>query len=295
MKFGTVFPTQEIGTDPFAIRDFAQAVEELGFNHLVSYDHVLGAVREGRGRPLTGPYDEHDSFHEPFVLFGFLAGLTSTLEFMTGILILPQRQTALVAKQVAEISLLSHGRIRLGVGTGWNHVEYESLGQEFDSRGPRLTEQISLLRELWGKPLVDFNGEFDRIDRAGLQPLPEQQIPIWCGGSTPPALRRAAAHGDGFIWGSVRPNVFEQAPMVLDLVAQNDRDPSAFGLEAMVDYTAGEAEWERALSDFTRVGGTHFSFRTISTAAEWMKIDAPAFTSVSEHIQALERFAKVCM
>jgi probable F420-dependent oxidoreductase len=295
MKFGALFPTQEIGSDPVAIRDYAQAVEELGFDHLVGYDHVLGAVREPRDRPLTGPYDENDPFHEPFVLFGYLAAVTSRLEFVTGILVLPQRQTALVAKQAAEVSLLSGGRIRLGVGTGWNHVEYESLGTDFDTRAKRLTEQIPLLKRLWTEPVVDYTGAFHRVDRAGILPLPAKPIPIWCGGSSIPALKRAAEHADGFIWGSTRPNVFEQAPIVLEMVQTNGRDPEHFGLEAMVDYTAGEAEWERTLQDFEKVGGTHFSFRTIGTAAEWMKIDAPAFTSTSQHIQALERFAALCM
>jgi len=295
MRVGALFPTQEIGTDPVVIRDFAQAVEDLGFDHLVGYDHVLGAVREPRDRPLTGPYDERDPFHEPFVLFGYLAAVTSRLEFATGILVLPQRQTALVAKQAAELSLLSSGRVRLGVGTGWNHVEYASLGTEFDTRGRMLSEQIPLLKRLWTEPVVDYTGTFHRVDRAGLLPLPAAPIPIWCGGSSAPALRRAAQVADGFMWGSVRPSVFEQAPAVLEMVAANGREPERFGLEAMVDFTAGESEWERALAAFEEVGGTHFSFRTISTAAEWMKIDAPAFTSVAQHIQALERFAAVCM
>jgi probable F420-dependent oxidoreductase len=292
MRFGAAFPTHEIGTDPVAIRDYAQAVEELGFNHLVGYDHVLGAVREARDRPLIGGgYDENDPFHEPLVLFGYLAALTSRLEFVTGILVLPQRQTALVAKQAAEVSLLSGGRIRLGVGTGWNYVEYESLGRDFDSRAQMLTEQIPLLRRLWTEPVVDYTGTFHRIDRAGILPRPAAPIPIWCGGSSMAAIKRAAQHGDGFIWGSTRPNVFEQAPKALEMVEANGRDPGQFGLEAIVDYAAGEAEWERSLQAFAKVGGTHFTFRTISTGAEWIDVEAPRFTSPAQHIQALERFA----
>jgi len=295
MRFGAVFPTQEIGTDPVAIRDYAQAVEELGFDHLVAYDHVLGAVREPRDRPLAGPYDENDPFHEPFVLFGYLAAVTSRLEFVTGILVLPQRQTVLVAKQAAEVSLLSGGRIRLGVGTGWNHVEFESLGADFDARARMLTEQIPLLKRLMTEPILDYAGTFHRVDRAGMLPRPAKPVPIWCGGSSMPALKRAAEHADGFIWGSCRPTVYEQAPLVLEMVAANGRDPQQFGLEAMVDYSAGEAEWERALQEFAKVGGTHFSFRTISAGARWMKIDAPGFTSTAQHIQALERFSAICM
>lgn len=294
MRFGAVFPTQEIGTDPLAIRDFAQAVEGLGFDHLVGYDHVLGAVREPRDRPLTGGgYDENDPFHEPFVLFGYLAALTSRLEFTTGILVLPQRQTALVAKQAAEVSLLSGARIRLGVGTGWNHVEYEALGQDFDVRGKMLTEQIQLLKRLWTEPVIDHTGAFHRIDRAGILPLPAKPIPIWCGGSSMPAIKRAAQYADGFIWGSSRPNVFEQAPAALELVAASGRDPAQFGLEAIIDVTAGESEWERVLTAFEKVGGTHFTFRTISTGAEWINVDAPRFTSPAQHVAAMERFAKM--
>jgi probable F420-dependent oxidoreductase len=292
MRFGAAFPTHEIGTDPVAIRDYAQAVEGLGFNHLVGYDHVLGAVREPRDRPLTGGgYDENDPFHEPFVLFGYLAALTSRLEFVTGILVLPQRQTALVAKQAAEVSLLSGGRIRLGVGTGWNYVEYESLGRDFDTRAKMLTEQIPLLKRLWSEPVIDYTGAFHRIDRAGILPRPAAPIPIWCGGSSIAAIKRAAQHADGFIWGSTRPNVFEQAPIALEMVEANGRDPGQFGLEAIVDYTAGEAEWERTLRAFEKVGGTHFTFRTISTGAEWINVEPPRFTSPAQHIQALERFA----
>jgi probable F420-dependent oxidoreductase len=292
MRFGAAFPTHEIGTDPVAIRDYAQAVEGLGFNHLVGYDHVLGAVREPRDRPLTGGgYDENDPFHEPFVLFGYLAALTSRLEFVTGILVLPQRQTALVAKQAAEVSLLSGGRIRLGVGTGWNYVEYESLGRDFDTRAKMLTEQIPLLKRLWSEPVIDYTGAFHRIDRAGILPRPAAPIPIWCGGSSIAAIKRAAQHADGFIWGSTRPNVFEQAPIALEMVEANGRDPGQFGLEAIVDYTAGEAEWERTLRAFEKVGGTHFTFRTISTGADWINVEAPRFTSPAQHIQALERFA----
>lgn len=295
MRYGVVLPTQEIGTDPIAIRDFAQAVEGLGFHHLLAYDHVLGAVRENRDPPLTGPYSEHDPFHEPLVLFGYLAALTARLEFATAILILPQRQTALVAKQAAEVSLLSGGRLRLGVGTGWNYVEYESLGMPYASRGSRLTEQIGVLRTLWSEPTVDFTGAHHRIDRAGILPLPEARIPIWCGGNSEPAMRRAAEQADGFLFGSARSSVFEHAPRALELVAEAGRDPGEFGLEAVIDFSAGEGAWERTAARWEKAGGTHFSIRTISTASDWMKIEAPNLGSVSDHIDALERFARICL
>jgi probable F420-dependent oxidoreductase len=294
MRYGVVLPMQEIGIDPAAIRDFAQTVEGLGYDHLLAYDHVLGAVRDNRTPALTGPYSELDPFHEPLVLFGYLAGLTTRLEFATAVLVLPQRQTALVAKQAAEVSLLSGGRLRLGVGTGWNHVEYESLGMAFTSRGARLTEQIGVLRALWSEPVVDFRGTHHRIDRAGILPLPAARIPIWCGGSSVTAIRRAAEHADGFLFGSVRPEVFDLAPRTLHMVDAAGRETGGFGMEAIIDYSAGEAAWEQAVSRWETAGGTHFSIRTISTAAEWMKIQAPDFGSVREHLEALERFARVC-
>jgi probable F420-dependent oxidoreductase len=295
MKFGAVLPTQEIGSDPVALRDYAQAVEGLGYRHLLVYDHVLGVKHDRRQPPLYGPYTEQDAFHEPFVLFGYLAAVTSRIEFATNVLVLPQRQTALVAKQAVEVSLLSGGRLRLGVGTGWNYVEYEALGLGYADRGSRLTEQIEVLRTLWREAVVDFDGRHHRIDRAGILPRPSSPIPVWCGGKTMPAIRRAARLADGFMFGTARPSVFEQAQVALDLVVQAGRDPAEFGLEAVIDYMDGAAAWERALSDWEKLGGTHFSIRTISTAAEWMGVQAPDFSSPREHIAALERFASICM
>ena len=182
MQIGVVYPQTELRGDPDAVRRIGRAVEDLGFDHLLAYDHVLGAVHADRTPPLTGPYTEHDPFHDPFVMFAYLAGITERIGFATGILILPQRQTALVARQAADVDLLSGGRLRLGVGVGWNHVEYEALGQDFRTRGARQEEQIELLRRLFTEPVVDFSGRFDRVDRASLVPKPARPIPIWLGG-----------------------------------------------------------------------------------------------------------------
>ena len=200
MQIGAVYPQTELRGDPTAVRRLGLAVEELGFDHLLAYDHVLGAVHADRTPPLTGPYTEHDPFHDPFVMFAYLAGITERLKFATGILILPQRPTALVARQAADLDLLSGGRLRLGVGIGWNHVEYEALGQRFGTRGARQEEQIGLLRRLFTEPVVDFTGRFDRIDRAALVPRPAHPIPIWLGGSSEAAYDRAARLADGFIF-----------------------------------------------------------------------------------------------
>src|SRR5579883_498792 len=205
MQYGVVFPQIEFGNDPEAIKDYAQAAEGMGYDYLLIYDHVLSAHPE-REPKLTGPYTHEHPFHEPFVLFGFLAGATKRLQLTTGILILPQRQTALVAKQAAEIDVLSKGRLRLGIGLGWNYVEYEALGTDFKTRGRRVEEQVEVLRKLWTEPLVTFRGKDHVISNAGLNPMPIQRpIPIWFGGAAEPALRRAARLADGWMPASRRP------------------------------------------------------------------------------------------
>src|SRR6266446_1072873 len=192
MQYGVVFPQIEFGNDPQAIKDYAQAAEALGYDYLLVYDHVLGA-HPNREPKLTGPYTHQDPFHEPMVLFGFLAAVTTRLQLTTGILILPQRQTVLVAKQAAEIDVLSSGRLRLGIGLGWNYVEYDALGENFQTRGRRVDEQVEVLRKLWTQPLVTHRSDRFVIDNAGLNPMPVQRpIPIWFGGWTEPALKRAA-------------------------------------------------------------------------------------------------------
>src|ERR1017187_1057017 len=197
MQIGVVFPQTEIGRDVGALRAYALRVEELGYAHLLAYDHVLGAdprVHQG----WEGPYDVSTTFHEPFVLYGYLAAITS-LELVTGIIILPQRQTALVAKQAAEVDLLTDGRFRLGVGLGWNPVEYEALGQDFTTRGRRIGEQVELLRRLWSERSVTYTGSYETVTGAGLAPLPVQRpIPVWFGAASPPAYRRAGRLADGW-------------------------------------------------------------------------------------------------
>jgi probable F420-dependent oxidoreductase len=203
MKVGAVYPSTELGGDVEALERFAVAIEAMGYDHLVLYDHVLGATHARRDPPLIGPYTEKDPFHDPLVAFSFLAGLTRRIELVTGILILPQRQTVLVARQAADVALLSRGRLRLGVGIGWNPVEYDALGEDFHRRGRKFDEQIPYLRRLWREELIDFAGNFHRIDRANLMPRPSAPIPIYCGGLSEPAYRRAAKLADGFIFGFV--------------------------------------------------------------------------------------------
>src|SRR6476620_9882459 len=197
MRIGVVFPQTELGGGGGAMRAYGERVDELGFGHILAYDHVVGADPAVH-RNWSGPYNVKTTFHEPFVVFGYLAAIT-TMELVTGIIILPQRQTALVAKQAAEVDLLTEGRFRLGVGIGWNAVEYEALGQPFGERGRRMSEQIPLLRRLLTEPVVTHDGEFDHITGAGLAPLPQQRpIPIWVGGQSAPAYRRTGRLADGW-------------------------------------------------------------------------------------------------
>jgi probable F420-dependent oxidoreductase len=198
MRTGAVFPQTEIGADPVAVRDYVQAAESLGYTHLLAYDHVLGA-NAGSRPGWRGAYRHTDQFHEVMVLFGYVAGLTETLELATGILILPQRQTPLVAKQAAEIDVLSGGRLRLGIGIGWNHVEYEALSENFHDRGRRSEEQIEVLRLLWTNELSTYEGRWHTVSDGGINPLPVQRpIPIWFGGMDERVLRRLARLGDGW-------------------------------------------------------------------------------------------------
>jgi probable F420-dependent oxidoreductase len=287
MRIGVVFPQTEIGNDPLAIRDYAQAAEELGFTHVLAYDHVLGADPQRPGG-LSGPYTYQSPFHEVFVLFSYLAGVTRKLELVTGILILPQRQTALVAKQAASLDVLSGGRLRLGVGLGWNEVEYISLNQDFHKRGKRIEEQVLLLRRLWSEPLVDFKGNWHTIPEAGVNPQPVQRpIPIWFGGHAEPVLRRVARMGDG--WMPNYRNVAEARPTLALLdryLAEAGRSRDQIGIEPRLKYGAGDAKaWEAAMLGWQAEGATHLSFNTMRCG----------FDTPQKHIQAIRKFAEVAL
>ena len=285
MKIGVVFPQTEFGSDPVAIRDYAQAAEALGFAHIVAYDHVLGANPDRPGG-WSGPYTHLTPFHEPFVLFSYMAAFTTTIEFAPGIIILPQRQTALVAKQAATLDVLSGGRLRLGVGLGWNEVEYIALGEDFHTRGRRIEEQVALLRELWTKPLVTFSGRWHTIPDAGLNPLPIQRpIPIWFGGYAEDALRRVARLADGWMCGE-RP--VSKARPLLDqfdrFLREAGRDRSAIGLEARMSYGDGKPDlWRQTIEEWKSVGATHVSFNTMGKG----------FNTADAHLNAIREYSKL--
>jgi probable F420-dependent oxidoreductase len=282
MRIGVVFPQTEIGPDVGAIRAYAERVQDLGYHHVLAYDHVLGADTQVHSG-WRGPYDLHTTFHEPFVLFGYLAALTS-MELVTGIIILPQRQTALVAKQAAEVDLLTGGRFRLGIGIGWNAVEYEALGKEFSDRGRRVEEQVEVLRRLWTEQSVTFEGRDEVITGAGIAPLPVQRpLPIWFGGSSPRAYERMGRLADGW-FPQVPPGPkLVEAREVLDRAARGaGRDPASIGMEGRVSWGVGGADtvidhagrWRDA-------GASHISVNTMGAG----------LSSVDEHLDALATVA----
>lgn len=281
MQTGVVFPQTELGGDAGAVRAYAQGVEQLGYRHLLIYDHVLGADPEAHA-PWRGPYDLHTTFHEPFVLFGFLAGITS-LELVTGVIILPQRQTALVAKQAAEVDLLTGGRFRLGIGVGWNKVEYDGLGQDFTTRGRRSGEQVELMRELWTQDSVTTTVDGERVIAAGIAPPPVQRpIPVWFGAQSPPAYRRAGRLGDGW-FPQIQPGPeFDEARTIVEQAARDaGRDPSTLGMEGRVSWHGGADEVATQLERWREVGATHVSVNTMKAGC----------TSVDDHLAALESIA----
>ena len=286
MRIGALYPQRELPRDPQSLVDFACSIEELGYDYLVLNDHVVGAVGEDRDPPLTGPYRETDPFHDPLIAFAHLAGITSRLEFCTGVMILPQRQTVLVARQCADLDLLSGGRFALGVGSGWNPVEYQALGVDFATRGDRLTEQIDLLRRLWSGEVVDYEGKYHRIDRAALVPAPARSIPILCGGMSAPAYRRAAKHADGFIFmGALHEITLPAWRELRETLEANERDVEGFRAE----FYATRADFQglstshllSTLETWEANGGTHACVKTMGMG----------FTTVGAHLQHLEEVA----
>lgn len=277
MKFGATYPQIELGGDPLALHAFARATEELGYDALAMFDHVAGAEHKGRDPQLWGPYTEADPFHDPLVSFGYIAAITSKIELVTGILVLPQRQTLLVARQAADIDLLSNGRLRLGVGVGWNYVEFEAMGVEFHRRGKIMGEQIDLLRRLWSEPVVDFTGEFHRIDRAALNPKPKHTIPIYSGGVSEAAYRRAARQCDGFIFAGPIDRAVAGWAEVKRYLSEYGRDPASFGADYQLPDGTGLAETVEFARRWEDAGGTSLAVRT-------MKL---GYTSVEQHIDFL--------
>lgn len=281
MKLGVVFPQTEIGADPAVVREFIQTAEGLGYDYLLAYDHVLGANPERPGG-WDGPYTHKTLFHEIFVLFGYAAAITQNIELMTGVVILPQRQTALVAKQAAEVDVLSGGRLHLGVGIGWNAVEYEGLNENFHDRGKRIEEQVTLLRELWAKPLITYKGQYHSIPDAGLNPLPKHTIPIWFGGSADVVLRRMAKLGDGWMSSfTSAEKLRSDVEKLHGYLRAEGRDPATFGLESRVSIARiPQSEWASHAHMREELGMNRIAVDTMRAG----------FTSLEQHLYAIRRF-----
>ncbi len=284
MKTGVVFPQTEFGNDPEAIKTYAQTAESLGYNHVLVYDHVLSADLTNRP-DWTGSYSLAHPFHEIFVLFGFLAAITQRLELVSGVLILPQRQTALVAKQAAEIDVLSGGRLRLGVGVGWNRVEYDGLDKDFTNRGRRCEEQVALLRALWTNESITFDGTWEQIHEAGITPLPVQRpIPIWIGGYVDDTLRRCARIGEGwFPWREPNDLMKRMTDDLRRYTEEAGRDPSQMGIEPQLNVGQGTPDdWHAFVEGWRALGATHLCLGTMKNG----------FTTPGQHIAAIERAAR---
>ncbi|MCH2312732.1 MAG: LLM class F420-dependent oxidoreductase [SAR202 cluster bacterium] len=284
MRIGAVFPQTEAGTDVAAIKEYVQSVEALGFDHILAFDHILGANASSRPG-WSGAYQHTDSFYEPITFYSYVAGISKHLELATGVIILPQRQTALFAKQSAILDLLSGGRLRLGIGTGWNQVEYEALGENFHNRGKRSEEQIQLLRKLWANELVTFQGDHHIVTDAGLNPLPPRKsIPIWFGGMATPVLRRVAKIGDGWLPQGLpvdenRIN-FERLNRYLE---SNNRSMEDIGIEGRISLNMTNTEIKKNFFAWGRLGATHISVNTMNLGLQFPQ----------EHLESLSNFIKI--
>lgn len=280
IRIGAVFPQIEIGNDLDDIRTYATTVRDLGYRHILAYDHVLSGSQAAHHPKLVNRYDENSPFHEVFVLFGYLAAIVPGLEMVTGVLILPQRQTALVAKQSATLDLLTGGKTRLGVGIGWNDIEYQGLNEDFGNRGKRLEEQMDVLRTLWRDEIVSYEGTWHTIDQAGLAPMPVQRpIPIWIGGSAEVAVRRAARLANGFFPNSGSRETYEWIIGILrDEMRRNDRDPASFGIEPRISVAGTSPDdWKRDYAWWREQGVSHLTINTMGGG----------FSSVQQHLDAL--------
>ena len=263
MKIGVVLPHNEIGNDPAAIKAYAKGVEALGADHMLIYDHVVGADPDRPGG-FRGPYDKDVAFHEPFTFFGFIAAVTERIELVTTILITPQRQTVLIAKQAAELAVLSGNRFRMGIGTGWNQIEYEALNEDFATRGPRQSEQVDLMRKLWSSDSLDYKGTYHTVNKASINPRPSQPIPIWFGGGAPVLLKRCARLGDGWMPLMGANDAAKEALAFLKAEREKaGKTWDGFGVQAQAQFAGGGPErWKKHYDQWQALGATHMAIAT---------------------------------
>ena len=284
MEYGVVLPHNEIGTDPGAMKAFAQGAEALGAKQLLVYDHVVGADPDRLGG-FQGVYDKDVAFHEPLTTLAFIAAVTESIELVTTILILPQRQTVLVAKQAAEVAILSNNRLRLGVGTGWNQIEYDALNVPFERRGARQAEQVALMRELWGEDSLDYSGEFHRIDKASINPRPSKPIPVWFGGAAPAVLKRCAELGDGWVPLMGANSAAAEAISLLKAArAAAGKNWEGFQIQAQAQYAGGTPErWQSHSDKWEALGATKIAIATHNAGQ----------TNVDGHLRRIEEYLAV--
>ena len=305
MQLGVSLPVADIGTNPAVVRDYAQAAEELGYSHLLVGDHVVGtnptadrgvfvssaAAMASRNINFRRVGSTQYAFHDPFVLFGFLTGLTQRIGFAVGVLILAQRQAVLVAKQAASLDVLCGGRLRLGVGVGWNEIEFIALNESFHNRGRRSEEQVRVMQALWAEPHVTFTGDFHRLEDVGINPRPAGgRVPIWFGGDADATFHRAARYGDGFMPINYPPgDAALQAFDKLRKLTQNaGRDPAAMGLEVWVSPGAGtEADWRREIAFWKAAAVTHVTAHTTYMSPHHKRIEGQ---TVADHLAAIARY-----
>ncbi|HEX5369738.1 MAG TPA: LLM class F420-dependent oxidoreductase [Dehalococcoidia bacterium] len=281
MRIGVTFPQTEIGSDPVVLRDYAQAAEDLGYTHLLAYDHVVGG-QPGDHRPgWDGPYNYRSNFHEPFVLFSYLGAITKTIDFITGILILPQRQTALVAKQAAGVDILTGGRLKLGVGIGWNEVEYEALNEDFHTRGKRCEEQIEVMRLLWTDEVVSYEGRFHHFNHLGIAPRPSRPIPVWMGGMSETVMKRAARISDGWfpLFRPGGPDPKETLDRFASYVREYGRSPDEVGVQAGATIAGSPDDWRARIEEMSSLGVGEM---TVNTMGQQL--------TARQHIDAIRRY-----
>ena len=292
MQLGASLPVGDIGTGPSPLRDYAQAVEGLGFNYMLAPDHVLGAnpdVDYGGKRVGTSA----TAYHDPFVLFAFLAGVTRNMGFASGVVILAQRQAALVAKQAACLDELCEGRFRLGIGVGWNEIEFQGLGMDFHTRGKRSAEQVRFMQALWAKPSITFKGEFHQLDDGGINPRPKSgRVPVWFGGHAEATFRRAAKYGDGFM--PLQYPAGDDALKAFDklrgLIEAEGRDPASFGLEVWVSPGKGTPDdWRKEFNFWKQAGVSHITVHTTYVSNHHKRIAGKTY---ADHLDAITRYRK---
>lgn len=278
MDVGVIFPQWELSGDSSALDCYGRNVEAFGYDYILMFDHVAGADHARRNPPLTGPFTYEHSFHEPLMALAYVAGITKRIGLATGVIILPQRQTILAARQIADLDLFSGGRVRLGVGVGWNYVEFEALGQNFQTRGKRIGEQVALMHRLWAEPLLEFRGEFDTVDRAAINPRPQRRIPIYGGGSSDAAYKRAAKILDGFIFsGAANGNALPGWEKIKSLLASENRPVAGFGAEYLIPPGIHASMAVDLIQRWQDIGGTHAAISTLGHG----------FTAINQHLDYL--------